>query len=105
MGYGYDAAANRGSNAVLDVVSHYLWRALFTLPPSRLHVACYDIRPLAKPHPDWCRQDLMTLLDLLSAGKRYPVIMERLSLEEVVCAHREVERAEVEGKVVLMPKP
>ena len=105
VGYGYYTAANRGSSVVLDVVSQYLWLALSTLPPSRKHVAFYDIRQLAKRHPDWFRQDLMTLLDLLSAGKLDPVIAERLPLDEVVRAHREVESAEVEGKVVLMPNP
>lgn len=105
VGYGYYTAANRGSSVVLDVVSQYLWLALSTLPPSRKHVAFYDIRQLAKRHPNWFRQDLMTLLDLLSAGKLDPVIAERLPLDEVVRAHREVESAEVEGKVVLMPNP
>ena len=105
VGYGYYAAANRGSNIVLDVVSQYLWLTLSTLPPSRKHIAFYDIRPLAKRHPDWFRQDLMALLDLLSAGKLDPVIAERLPLDEVVRAHREVEHAEVEGKVVLIPNP
>lgn len=46
-------------------------------------------------------QDLIALLGLLSAGKLDPFIAERLPLDEVVRAHREVERAEVEGKVVL----
>lgn len=73
VGYGYYAAPNRGSNVVLDIVSQYLWLALAALPPSRKHVAFYDIQPLAKRHPDWFRQDLMTLLDLLSAGKLNPV--------------------------------
>jgi NADPH:quinone reductase len=105
VGYGYYAAANRGSNVVLDVVSQYLWLALAALPPSRKHVAFYDIRPLAKRHPDWYRQDLMALLDLLAAHKLDPVITERLPLDEVVRAHREVEQAAVEGKVVLIPNP
>jgi NADPH:quinone reductase-like Zn-dependent oxidoreductase len=105
VGYGYYAVANRGGNVVLDVMAQYLWLALSTLPPSRKRVAFYDIRTLAQRHPDWFRQDLMALLDLLSAGKLDPVIAERLPLDEVVRAHREVERAEVEGKVVLIPNP
>ena len=105
VGYGYYAAANRGNTVVLDVVSQYLWLALATLPPQRKHVAFYDIRARAKRHPDWYRQDLMALLDLLAAGKLDPVIAERLPLDEVVRAQREVERAEVEGKVVLLPHP
>lgn len=105
VGYGYYAVANRGGSVVLDVVTQYLWLALSMLPPSRKRVAFYDIRTLAKRHPDWFRQDLMALFELLSAGKLDPVIAERLPLDEVVRAHRDVERAEVEGKVVLIPNP
>jgi NADPH:quinone reductase-like Zn-dependent oxidoreductase len=105
VAYGFYAAANRGSNIVLDVLLQYLELALWSLPPSRKHVAFYDIRPLAKRHPEWFREDLTALLNLLVAGKLKPVIAERLPLEEAVRAHQLVENAKVQGKIVLIPNP
>jgi NADPH:quinone reductase-like Zn-dependent oxidoreductase len=105
VGYGFYTAANRGHSIVLDVLLQYLRLLLWSLPPQRKHTAFYDIRPLQKKHPDWFRQDLTTLFDLLGEGKLHPVIAVRLPLDEVVHAHELVEHAEVEGKVVLIPNP
>ncbi len=105
VGYGFYEAANRNSNVVLDVLSQYVQVALGALPPSRKHVSFYDIRPFAKKHPEWFREDLTTLLNLLAAGKLHPVIAARLPLDEVVRAHQLVEHAEVQGKLVLIPNP
>jgi NADPH:quinone reductase-like Zn-dependent oxidoreductase len=105
VGYGFYATANRGGNIVLDVLLQYLQVAVGALPPTRKHITFYDIRPLARKHPDWFRQDLIALFDLLAAGKLQPVIAARLPLEEVVRAHEQVEHAEVQGKLVLIPNP
>ncbi|HEX6541326.1 MAG TPA: medium chain dehydrogenase/reductase family protein [Ktedonobacterales bacterium] len=105
VGYGFYAAANRGGNIVLDVLSQYMQVAVGALSPSRKHVAFYDIRPLAKKHPEWFREDLTALLNLLGAGRLRPVIAARLPLDEVVRAHQLVEHAEVQGKLVLIPNP
>ncbi len=105
VAYGFYEAANRGSNVILDVLSQYLLLAIATLPPQRKHVAFYDIRPLKKKHPDWFRADLLTLLGMLAAGRLRPVIAARLPLEDVIRAHEQVEHAEVQGKLVLIPNP
>ena len=105
VAYGFYEAANRGSNVVLDVLSQYLRLALWSLPPQRKRVAFYDIRPEKKKHPDWFRADLTTLLGLLAAGSLRPVIAARLPLEDAVRAHQQLERAEVQGKLVLIPNP
>ena len=60
-------------------------------------------RPMKKKHPDWFREDLTVLLGLLAAESIKPVIAEHLPLKDVVQAHRQVERAEVQGKIVLVP--
>lgn len=105
VGYGFYATANRGGNIVMDVLLQYIQVAVGALPPTRMHITFYDIRPLARKHPDWFRQDLIALFDLLAAGKLQPVIAARLPLEEVVHAHQQVEHAEVQGKLVLIPNP
>jgi NADPH:quinone reductase len=105
VGYGFYATANRGGAIVLDVLAQYLWMTLWSLPPNRKRATFYDIRPLANKHPEWFREDLTLLLNMLSAGKLHPVIAARLPLEDVVRAHQQVERAEIEGKLVLIPNP
>lgn len=105
VAYGFYAAANRDSNILLDVLSQYARLTLWSLPPNRKHVAFYDIRRQKKKHPGWFREDLTALLDLLAAGMLRPVIAARLPLEEVVRAHQQVEHAEVQGKLVLIPNP
>ncbi len=72
-------------------------------PPQRLRVAFCDTRPTKAKHPDWYRDDLGTLGELLADGKLHPVIAARIPLEGVIEAHRRVERAEVEGRIVLLP--
>jgi NADPH:quinone reductase-like Zn-dependent oxidoreductase len=103
VAYGFYEAANRDRNVVVDVLEQYLLLALWSLPPARKRVAFYDIRAQKKKHPDWFKDDLVALLDLLAAGKLKPVIAARLPLEEVVKAHQQVEQAQVQGKLVLIP--
>lgn len=103
VGYGYYATANRGGAAVLDVLSQYMWMALWSAPPNRKHAVFYDIRPFMAKHPDWYREDLKTLFDLLLAGKLHPVIAARLPLSEAPRAHQLVESAQVQGKIALIP--
>ncbi len=105
VAFGYYAAANQGRNAVLDVVSQYAQMALWSLPPQRKRATFYDVRPLQRKHPDWFRDDLTALFDLLASGALRPVIAGRLPLGEASWAHEQVERALVQGKLVLIPNP
>lgn len=103
VAYGYYATANRGGAAVLDVLSQYAWMALWSAPPNRKHGVFYDIRPFMAKHPDWYREDLRTLFDLLLAGKLHPVIAARLPLSEAPRSHQLIESAQVQGKITLIP--
>ena len=105
VAYGYYEAASRGGNPVLDVLSQHVRLWLWSLPPQRKHVAFYDTRPTKKKHPDWYRDDLARLFALLAAGELKPVIAARLPLEQVVTAHQKVERADVQGRLILIPDP
>jgi NADPH:quinone reductase-like Zn-dependent oxidoreductase len=103
VAYGFYQAANRGTNVLLDVLAQYVWLTLWSMPPQMKRVAFYDIRPTKKKHTDWFREDLATLVNLLAAGKLKPVIAARLRLTDVAMAHQQVERASVQGKLILMP--
>lgn len=105
VAYGYYQAANRGANFIFDVIRQHVELMIWSLPPRRKRVAFYDIRSLQEKHPAWFKEDLAALLTLLADGKLHPVIAARLPLESAVEAHRMVEKAEVKGKVVLIPNP
>lgn len=105
VAYGFYETSNRGANVVVDVLRQYLQLALWSLPPRRKRVAFYDIRPARKKHPDWFRADLTALIDLLADGRLKPAVSARLPLEDAVIAHQRLERAEVQGKLVLIPNP
>lgn len=105
VAYGFYEAANRGGNVIRDVLSQYVRLALWSLPPQFKHVAFYDVRRQKERHPQWFREDLTALLALLETGSIKPVVAGRLPLEDVASAHQRLERAEVQGKLVLLPNP
>ncbi len=103
VAYGYYAAAAQGRSALRDVVAQYVDLAHWRLSGRRLRVSFYDTRPTKAKHPDWYSGDLAELSSLLAAGKLHPVIAARIPLEGVVEAHRRIEHADVEGRLVLLP--
>jgi NADPH2:quinone reductase len=63
----------------------------------------YSIQWLMRFRPDWFRQDLLTLLDLLKQRKIKPLIAQRLPLEQARRAHEMLGGGGVLGKIVLLP--
>ena len=62
----------------------------------------YSIADLRDKHPDWFREDLGTLMQLLADGKLNPIIEERLTLADAQDAHRRIEAGSVKGKLVIV---
>jgi NADPH:quinone reductase-like Zn-dependent oxidoreductase len=56
---------------------------------------------MRRTHPDWFREDLARLFDMLAEGRVDPVVAEIVPLSEVRQAHERVEAGEVAGKLVL----
>ncbi|SFL68099.1 medium chain dehydrogenase/reductase family protein [Geodermatophilus ruber] len=54
-------------------------------------------------NPQWFREDLGVLLELLAADKIHPVVAERLPLSEARHAHELLESSAAKGKLVLVP--
>jgi NADPH:quinone reductase-like Zn-dependent oxidoreductase len=69
--------------------------------PNGHATAFYSIGAMRRKHPDWFRDDLATLFEMLAAGRIDPVAAEVLPLAEVRRAHERVEAGEVAGKLVL----
>ena len=82
------------------------WAAAYTLSllPRRKRLLVYSIQMLKRRKPDWFRQDLTTLFDLLRRGEIKPLIDRRLSLEEAALAHELLGKGDTVGKIVLVSR-
>lgn len=103
VAYGFYSVVKQGGNALLDVVSQYLRLMLWNAAPNGKKATFYSITGVKKKHPEWFREDLATLFDLLAKGQIKPIIAARFPLEDVVRAHELLENGEVQGKIVLIP--
>jgi len=72
------------------------------LLPGRRRVVPYSIQTLKRLKPEWFRQDLNALLDLLQQQKIKPIVAQRFPLAEARQAHELLGRGGVIGKIVLV---
>jgi len=72
------------------------------LLPGRKRMVPYSIQTLKRLKPEFFRQDLISLLDLLKQQKIKPLIARRFPLAEARQAHELLEKGGVTGKVVLV---
>ncbi len=99
VAYGfYDNAMGKGGNVVVDFAKVALWNIL----PNGRRARTYSIGDWRKKHPDWFKEDLAALFGLLAEGRVRPVIARRMKLEEAAEAHRLIEQAAVQGRIVLV---
>jgi NADPH:quinone reductase-like Zn-dependent oxidoreductase len=94
----YDSAMGKGGNIPIEYLSITLWNML----PNGRRATFYIITNLRKKHPDWFKQDLSALFNLLAESKIKPIIERRMKLEDAREAHELIERAAVKGRIVLM---
>jgi NADPH2:quinone reductase len=94
----YNNAMGRDGSVPVDYMRVKLWDVL----PNGRSTSFYSIGPLRKKQPDWFREDLSALFDLLAQGKIRPAIERRMKLTEAVDAHKLIEQAAVKGRIVLM---
>jgi len=98
VAYGfYSTTMGKGGSIPLDFIKLMLWNLL----PNKRSTEFFSIVPLRKKHADWFSEDLTKLFDLLAQNKIKPVIAARMPLADAERAHELVERAEVQGKIVL----
>ena len=87
----------RGGSIPLDFVKLKFWDWL----PNGHATAFYSIGAMRRTHPDWFREDLAALFDMLAAGRIDPAIAEVVPLSDVRRAHERLEAGEVQGKLVM----
>jgi NADPH:quinone reductase-like Zn-dependent oxidoreductase len=63
----------------------------------------YSITAWKKEHPDWFRDDVERMFDLLGQGRIKPLIAARFPLEEAARAQRLLESSAAIGKIILVP--
>ncbi len=82
------------------------WAAVFALKllSKRRRLLIYSIQMLKRRKPDWFREDLTTLFDLLGHGELKPVIDRRLQLEQASLAHERLVKGQNVGKIVLVSR-
>jgi NADPH:quinone reductase-like Zn-dependent oxidoreductase len=97
--YGVTISVSHGKMAG---AGSFLLLGLLKLIPDGKKCEWYNVTNLRKQHPDWFRQDLSILLDLLAKGKIRPVIGARLGLRDAAKANQLIENFEVTGKIVLL---
>jgi NADPH2:quinone reductase len=72
------------------------------LLPGRKRVVPYSIQTLKRLKPEFFRQDLIALFDLLQQKRIKPLIAQRLPLAEARHAQELLAKGGVTGKIVLV---
>ena len=98
--YGASSAVAEGK---LSAGLGFAMLALLKLIPDGKRAYWYNSKTLRDSHPDWFREDLTKLFTLLRDIKIQPVIAAKLPLREAARANEMLEKAQVSGKIVLLP--
>lgn len=100
IGYSAGADAKQGMVAlVLSIARIYLWG----LMPRGKRTRFYSINVMRARHPEWFKEDLAYLFQLLRDRRIKPKVAERISFDRVIDAHTRLESGGLEGKLVLCP--
>lgn len=71
------------------------------LIPDGKKIVPYSIQRLKRSNPEWFREDMTTLFDLLAKRKIRPIIADRIPLEDAARAHELLGQGSVEGRIIL----
>jgi len=101
IGYSAGVQARQGMlETIASIGRMYLWG----LSPGGKRTRFYSINVMRARHPDWFKEDLAHLFELLKTGAIRPRVAERISFDQVADAHRRLENGGLEGKIVLCPE-
>jgi NADPH:quinone reductase-like Zn-dependent oxidoreductase len=99
--FGAQAAVSKGK---LNAGLGFALLGLMRLLPDGKKASWYNVKNLRDQHPDWFRQDLSKLFDLLATHQIQPVIAAKLPLRDAFIANEMLEKSQVSGKIVLLPQ-
>lgn len=102
IAYGFTSLVGQGSplpKIMAQFVKMGIWQAL----PNGKTAKFYSVQGVKKKHPEWIREDLAKMVNLLAQGKIKPIIAARIPLAEANRAHEMIESGKALGKLVLIP--
>jgi NADPH2:quinone reductase len=105
VAYGLQSCFSGGKRDLKRLLSSAAgWAAAYALSllTRRKRLSVYSIQMLKRSKPDWFRQDLTTLFDLLGRGELKPIIDRRLPLEQAPLGHELLGKGDTVGKIVLV---
>jgi len=102
IAYGERAIVGVGSHDAAEAQEHEKFLANWRSIASDRSVQWFEVYDNVISHPDWYREDMATLIDLLAQERVDPVIAERFRLDEAGQAHALLESSAVTGKIVLI---
>ena len=105
IGYGFGSTVKDGRSRAYQIAPNIInWIKVLALNliPDRRKVIPYSIQTLKKRKPEWFREDLGILLNLLNDEKIKPIIAARMPLNEAARAHELLATGSVTGKIVLI---
>ena len=105
IGYGFGSMSKNGHRRTHQIVSNVInWINLLALNliPDRRKVIPYSIQTLKRRKPEWFREDLQILFNLLKHEKINPIIAARMPLNQAIQAHELVGTGSAIGKIVLI---
>ena len=100
--FGFTSAVRRGTG-LMTMACWLLRLHLWNWLPNGRAARFYSIMALRKRQPEWYRADLQKLFELLAVKAIRPRIAERIGLEGVADAHRQLEAGGLTGKIVICP--
>lgn len=98
--YGAQAAVSEGKGAA--VLGFALLGLMKVLPDGR-RASWYNVKRQRDAKPEWFREDLSRLFEMLAARHIQPVIAGRFPLRDAARANELLESAQIAGKLVLLP--
>ncbi|MGR3276336.1 medium chain dehydrogenase/reductase family protein [Acaryochloris marina NIES-2412] len=102
ISYGFSSALSAQWGRLLIVGGSMGLLTLLNIWPDRRRAVFYNIADLKRRQPNWFRDDLMSLLDLLVDGSIQPIIADCLPLTDAAAAHDLLDHAAVRGQLVLL---
>jgi NADPH:quinone reductase-like Zn-dependent oxidoreductase len=97
VAYGfYNAVMGHGGSIPMDFMKLQLWNIL----PNGKSTTFYSIGALRRKHPDWFREDLTALFNMLAEKRIKPHVAGHYPVEKVQEVHRLIEDAKIKGKIV-----
>ena len=102
IGFGMSSVIQQGRPSKLRGLASFALMGLLGILPDSKTARWYSITTEKKRHPEWFREDLAHLLELLRDKKIHPAVSERLPLREAQRAHELIEHSRVTGKIVLL---